>query len=80
MIQSQPLRRDSKFDNTSYEARMREFQSCMNELVCLQIVKKENVSEDEEEDDLLSSAFDHYSQEMLRSVEDVKNCLQADNP
>ena len=59
-------------------ARKREFQSCMNELVCLQIFNEGNMSEDDaEEEDLPSGAFDRYSTERLKSVEDVKNCSQA---
>ena len=62
-------------------ARKRDFQSSMNnELVCLQIVNEENMSENEEEENLPYGAFDRYSQEMLKSVEDVKNCSQADTP
>ena len=51
-------------------AQKREFQSCMNGLVCLQIVNEENMSEDEEEEDLPYGAFTRYSQEMLQSLED----------
>ena len=41
---------------------------------------EENMSEYEDEENLPSSAFDRYIQEMLKSVEDIKICSQADNP
>ena len=57
--------------------RKHKFQLCMNELVCLQIVNEENRSEDKKEEDLPTSVFDRYNQEMLKSVENVKICSQS---
>ena len=44
-----------------------------------EIVNEENMSENEEEENFPSSAFDRYSQEMLKSEENVKVCSQPDN-
>ena len=43
VIQSQPLKRDLKFDTYSCATGKREFQLCMNEFICLQTVNKENI-------------------------------------
>ena len=53
----QPMRHDLKLTHTSYVARKCELQACMYDLVCLQIINEETMSEDEEEDDLRPSCI-----------------------